>query len=108
MRWNGSSQKKDREGSNCADLKRLNQSVLREVHPIPRVDEVLAQLSGAAVFSKLDANSGFWQIPLSSESRPSTTFLMPFGWYWFFFCTGSISKQNEYSFKWSGRSDMPD
>ena len=67
----------------CVDLKRLNQSVLREVHPIPKVDEVLAQLSGAAVFSKLDANSGFWQIPLSTESRPWTTFLTPFGRYWF-------------------------
>ena len=67
----------------CVDLKRLNQSVLREVHPIPKVDEVLAQLSGAAVFSKLDANSGFWQIPLSSESHLLTTFLTPLGRYWF-------------------------
>ena len=64
-------------------MKRLNESVLWEVHPIPRVDEVLAQLSGAAVFSKLDANSGFWQIPLSPESHPLTTFLTPFGRYWF-------------------------
>ena len=34
----------------------LNESVLRAVHPIPTVDETLAQLSGATVFSKLDAN----------------------------------------------------
>ena len=63
----------------CVDLKPLNQSVLREVHPIPKVDETLAQLSGATMFSKLDANSGFWQIPLAPESRPLTTFLTPFG-----------------------------
>ena len=43
----------------CVDLKPLNESVLREVHPLPKVDETLAQLSGARVFSKLDANSGF-------------------------------------------------
>ena len=43
----------------CVDLKPLNQSVLREVHPIPKVDETLAHLSGATIFSKLDANSGF-------------------------------------------------
>ena len=54
----------------CVDLKPLNESVLREVHPIPKVDETLAQLTGATVFSKLDANSGFWQIPLAKESRP--------------------------------------
>ncbi len=31
----------------CVDLKPLNRSVLREVHPLPKVDETLAQLSGA-------------------------------------------------------------
>ena len=61
------------------DLKPLNQSVLREVHPLPNVDETLAQLSGARVFTKLDANSGFWQIPLSKQSRLLTTFITPMG-----------------------------
>ena len=65
----------------CVDLKPLNQNVLREVHPIPKVDETLAQLSGATLFSKLDANSGFWQIPLAPESRPLTAFVTPFGRY---------------------------
>ena len=44
----------------CVDLQRLNQSVLRKVHPLPRVEETLAQLSGARIFSRLNANSGFW------------------------------------------------
>ena len=67
----------------CVDLKALNDNVLRQVHPIPKVDETLAQLTGAQVFSKLDANSGFWQIPLAPESRPLTTFITPFGPYYF-------------------------
>ena len=67
----------------CVDLKPLNQSVLREVHPLPKVDETLAQLSGAKIFSKLDANSGFWQIPLSQSSRLLTTFITPMGRYCF-------------------------
>ena len=33
----------------CVDLKGLNESVLRETHPIPKVDVALAQLSGATV-----------------------------------------------------------
>ena len=45
----------------------LSDNVLYEVHPIPKVDETLAQLAGATVFSKLDAKSEFWQIPLSKE-----------------------------------------
>ena len=56
---------------------------MRETHPIPRVYEILAQMAGATYFTKLDANSGFWQIPLSSESRLLTTFLMPYGRYCF-------------------------
>ena len=67
----------------CVDLKPLNESVLREVHPLPKVDETLAQLTGARVFSKLDANSGFWQIPLAKPSRLLTTFITPTGRYCF-------------------------
>ena len=43
----------------CVDLKPLNQSVLHEHHPLAKVDETLAQLSGAMVFSKLDLTAGF-------------------------------------------------
>ena len=67
----------------CVDLKPLNASVLREAHPIPKVDETLTLLSGATVFSKVDANSGFWQIPLADESQHYTTFISPFGHYQF-------------------------
>lgn len=66
----------------CVDLKPLNKNVLREPHPIPRVDDT-ALLTGATCFSKLDANSGFWQIPLSEESCLLTTFITPFGRYHF-------------------------
>ena len=49
----------------CVNLKPLNESVLREVHPIPKVDYTLAHLAGMKLFRKLDTNSGFWQIPLA-------------------------------------------
>ena len=75
--------KKSGEVRICVDLKSLNESVLRETHPLPGVDETLAQLTGATVMSKLDANSGFWQIPLSKDSRELTTFITPFGRYCF-------------------------
>ena len=52
----------------CVDLKFLNESVLREVHPLPKVETTLSQLLGATVFFKIDTNSGFWQIPLDTES----------------------------------------
>jgi len=49
----------------CVDMKPLNENILREVHPMPKVNTTLAQLTGATIFSKLD---GFWQIPLAKES----------------------------------------
>eukprot|EP00731_Ephydatia_muelleri_P032481 Em0024g25a len=58
-------------------------SLPRRVYPLPKVDETLAQLAGAKIFSKLDANSGFWQIPLTERSKLLTTFITPFGRYYF-------------------------
>ena len=67
----------------CVDLTRLNENVRREQHILPAVDQTLAQIAGAKVFSKLDANSGFWQVSLAPESRPLTTFLTDLGPYCF-------------------------
>lgn len=63
----------------CVDLTSLNRSVKRELHPMPVVEHTLGMLNGAKVFSKLDANSGFYQIPLSVDSQRLTTFITPFG-----------------------------
>ena len=50
---------------------------------MPKVDITLAQLTGVRVFSKLDTNSGFWQVPLAEHSRLLTTFITPYGRYCF-------------------------
>ena len=60
--------KKSDNNKICVDFHLLNESVERETHPLPTVEETLAQLAGATVFSKLDANCGFWQIPLDEKS----------------------------------------
>ena len=52
----------------CVDLTKLNQSFQRERHPIPSVNPTLAQLGGAKIFSKLNTNSGFWQVNLQKDS----------------------------------------
>ncbi|KAL6459873.1 hypothetical protein MHYP_G00316320 [Metynnis hypsauchen] len=53
----------------CVDLTKLNESMCRERHILPSVDQSLAQLNGAQFFTKLDARSGFWQIPLAQEKQ---------------------------------------
>jgi len=67
----------------CVDLTKLNANVCRERHVLPSVETTLAQLGGAKYFSKLDANSGFWQIEMDSDSSKLTTFITPFGRYKF-------------------------
>ena len=52
----------------CVDLTRLNQNICREHHILPSVEQTLAQIKGAKIFSKLDANSAFWQVELAPES----------------------------------------
>ena len=51
----------------CVDLTKLNESVCRERHILPSVEQILAQLNGEKIFRKLDANSGFHQIPLDKN-----------------------------------------
>ena len=63
----------------CVDLTRLNESVCRERHILPSVEQTLAQIGGAKYFTKLDANSAYWQIELDPESAKLTTFITPFG-----------------------------
>lgn len=67
----------------CVDLKVLNKAVKREKYVLPTVDDILPKLAGAKVFSLLDAASGFWQIPLDPNSAKLTTFITPFGRYYF-------------------------
>ncbi|KAI4905796.1 hypothetical protein NFI96_024894, partial [Prochilodus magdalenae] len=81
----------------CVDLTKLNESVKRERHMLPSVEHTLGQLEGAKVFSKIDANSGFWQIPLAKDSALLTTFLTPFGRFYFNrLCFGISSAPEHY------------
>ncbi|KAM7298434.1 uncharacterized protein ISCGN_019029 [Ixodes scapularis] len=63
----------------CVDLTKLNQVVLRERYALLMVNQVLGLLGDAAVFSKLDAKLGIYQVKLAEESQELTTFITPFG-----------------------------
>lgn len=54
--------KKDGEPRICLDLRRVNQAVLRERHPMPVVDEYLARLGKGTIWSKLDIKDAFLQV----------------------------------------------
>ncbi|XP_064651664.1 uncharacterized protein K02A2.6-like [Lineus longissimus] len=61
----------------CLDMRRANEAIKREKHPVPTVDETLQEISGARVFCKLDLNMAFHQIELDESCRDITTFAGP-------------------------------
>ncbi|XP_022797518.1 uncharacterized protein K02A2.6-like [Stylophora pistillata] len=65
----------------CVDMIKANEAIVREHHPIPTVDDILYQLNGSKVFSKLDLKWGFHQIELEQQSRVITTFVTHKGLY---------------------------
>ena len=79
----------------CVDLSKLNEFVKRENHPLPAVDTTLGRLAGSTVFTKLDINSGFWQIKVAWESRPLTTFITLWGRFCFNVLPFGISSGSE-------------
>ncbi|XP_057376131.1 uncharacterized protein LOC130697026 [Daphnia carinata] len=60
--------KKNGELRFCIDYRRLNAITVRDVYPLPRVDDFLDHLGGAQVFTSLDLKSGYWQVPMNKDS----------------------------------------
>ena len=61
------------------DYRKVNSKVVFDSYPMPTIEQALDQFGGAVVFSVLDLNSAYYQIPLSERSRRVTSFCVPFG-----------------------------
>uniref|UniRef100_A0A388L5R7 Reverse transcriptase domain-containing protein n=1 Tax=Chara braunii TaxID=69332 RepID=A0A388L5R7_CHABU len=75
--------KKEGELRMCIDYRGLNAITVKNVEPLPRIDDLLDRVQGCKYFSKIDLKSGYHQIEVHPDDQYKTAFRTRYGHYVF-------------------------
>ncbi|GKB63533.1 putative reverse transcriptase domain-containing protein [Tanacetum coccineum] len=67
----------------CVDYRELNRITVRNIYPLPRIDDLFDQLQGGKFFSKIDLRSGYHQLRVKEQDVSKTAFQTRYGHYEF-------------------------
>ncbi|GJR21193.1 reverse transcriptase domain-containing protein [Tanacetum coccineum] len=83
--------KKDGSFWMCIDYRELNKVTMKNLYPLPRIDDLFDQLQGSSIYSKIDLRSGYYRRFIegfSKIAKPMT----------------ELTQKNQ-KFDWGGRTD---
>ena len=78
--------KKDGSSHLCVDYRQLNKMIIKNKYPFPRIDDLMDQLHGSSVFSKIDLRSRYHQILVKADDVQKTAFRSRYGHYKYVLC----------------------
>ncbi|KAK1646557.1 hypothetical protein QYE76_064362 [Lolium multiflorum] len=73
--------KKDGTNRLCTDYRKLNDVTIKNKYPLPKIEDLFDQLTGAKVFSKIDLRTGYHQLKIRATDIPKTAFTTRYGLY---------------------------
>ena len=75
--------KKDGGWRPCGDYRRLNTVTVPDPYPLPNIVDFTLRISGSTIFSKLDLQKDYYQVPVSLEDGQETVIITPYWMYEF-------------------------
>jgi hypothetical protein len=88
--------KKDGTQRMCVEYPSLNEVTIKNMYPLPRIDDLCDQLKGACIFLKIDLRSGYHQLKIGASDMPKRTFITQYGLYEYTFMSFGLTNALAY------------